>query len=104
MPYDSKLHIPPVNYHLVAAQQEPSTHEKSLTFNVKCLNIFWQNVTPIPEKMTRQKAQEDYEEKPEKREQRGVKLQPWDSRQERNLRHPGPPFRVVHDGLMEEIR
>ena len=40
MPYGSKLHIPPTNYHLLAAQQEPYK-KKSLTLNEKYLRVFW---------------------------------------------------------------
>ena len=28
VPYGSKLHIPPTNYHLLAAQQEPYNNNK----------------------------------------------------------------------------
>ena len=37
VPYGSKLHIPPINYHLLAAQQEP--YKKSLTLNKKYLSF-----------------------------------------------------------------
>ena len=37
--YGSKLHIPPTNYHFLAAQQEP--YKKSLTLNQKCLRTFF---------------------------------------------------------------
>ena len=38
MPYGSKLHIPPTNYHLLAAQQEPYKKAESLT---KYIGVFW---------------------------------------------------------------
>ena len=34
MPYGSKLHIPPTNYHLLAARQEPYKKAKPLTKNI----------------------------------------------------------------------
>ena len=37
MPYGSKQHIPPTNYHLLAAQQEP--YKKSLTLNERYLSF-----------------------------------------------------------------
>ena len=43
LPYGSKLHIPPTNCHLLAAQQKPyikTEGKKSLTLNKKCWRIF----------------------------------------------------------------
>ena len=34
VPYGSKLHIPPTNYHLLAAQQEPYKKAQLLTKNM----------------------------------------------------------------------
>ena len=52
VPYGSKLHIPPTNYHLLATQQEPYKKQK-LTLNEKCLRVFWkksQENGPLAEK------------------------------------------------------
>ena len=67
MPYDSKLHISPANYHLRTAQQEPL--KKSLTLNEKKKKKRElsgekkkkksQENGPLAEKMTSQKEQED---------------------------------------------
>ena len=40
VPYDSKLHILPTNYLLVATQE---LYKKSLTLNKKCLRTFLKN-------------------------------------------------------------
>ena len=52
MLYGSKLHIPPTNYHLLAAQLEP--YEKSLNLNEFCLRVFWREKSqengPLSEK------------------------------------------------------
>ena len=48
----------------------------------------------ISRKMTRQKEQEDEAEKTREETERGIKWQPWDSRQEGNISHPRPPFGV----------
>ena len=62
-PYGSKMHIPPTNYHRLAAQQEPC---KKL--NEKCLKSFWlksQENGTIGRKMTSHKQQDNYAEKQE---------------------------------------
>ena len=43
-------------------------------------------------KMTRQKEQQDSVQKLERRQEKGIKWQPWDSRQEEDIIHPWPPF------------
>ena len=40
--YGRKLHIPPTNYYLLAAQQEP--YKKSLTLNEKLFESFLEKV------------------------------------------------------------
>ena len=61
VPYVSKLHIQPTNYHLLAAQPEP--YKKSLTINDKYLRRFWRNKSqenrPLAEKKTKQKDKKD---------------------------------------------
>ena len=94
MPYGSKLHIPPTNYHLLAAQQEP--YKKSLiTLNEKCLRVFWREQSqengPLAEKWQDRKSKRTRQRKQE-RQERGIKWQPWYSRQEGPLRHPRPSF------------
>ena len=43
--YGSKLHLPPTNWHLLAAQQERyKKQNKQKTSNEKCLRVFWKNV------------------------------------------------------------
>ena len=47
----------------------------------------------VSRKMTRQKEQEDWAEKTREEIGKGIKWQPWDSRQEQqDIRHPWPPF------------
>ena len=71
----SKLHIPPTNYHLLAAQQEPYkklTRNEILEFSgeEKKKSGEW----TISSKMTRQKEQEDYrQKKKEKKKKKGEK-------------------------------
>ena len=51
MPYGSKLHIPPTNYHLLATQQEP--YKKTF------LRVFWgksQENGPLAEKWQKRKS------------------------------------------------
>ena len=55
MPYGSKLHIPPTNYHLLAAQQEP--YKKSLTLNYKYLRVFWKKVRRMDHKQKNDKTE-----------------------------------------------
>ena len=38
--WQQAAHLPPTNYHLLAAQQEPYKKQK-LTLNEKCLRVFW---------------------------------------------------------------
>ena len=47
----------------------------------------------ISRNMTKQKVQEDLAEKQERRWESGIKWQPWDSNQGRDIRPPRPPFR-----------
>ena len=65
MPYGSKLHIPPTNYHLLAAQQEP--YKKSLTLNEKYLRVLWreksQENEPIAEKRQDRKSKRTRQKK-----------------------------------------
>ena len=42
MPYGRKLHIPPTNYHFLAAQQEPYKKKGGVSFNE---NIFGEKKT-----------------------------------------------------------
>ena len=41
VPYGSKMHLPPTNYHLLATQQEP--HTKNPSLNEKCWEKFLEN-------------------------------------------------------------
>ena len=102
MPYGSKLHIyiPPTNYYLLAAQQEPYIFFILNASLQKMLGAFSggggggggedrrMTIRPSAEKRTRQKEQEDWAENPERRYERGLKWQPGD----RDIRHPWPPF------------
>ena len=47
----------------------------------------------ISKKMTRQKEQEDYAEKQERKYKMGMKWQSYDSRQGEDIRHTQPFFR-----------
>ena len=49
------------------------------------------NPPPHTQKKTRQSKQQNQVEKQGKRQERGTKWQPWDSRQERIIRHSCPP-------------
>ena len=40
--YGSKLHIPPTNYHLLAAQQEPNSQQKIAIFLEKIRRMDYQ--------------------------------------------------------------
>ena len=93
MPYGSKLHIPPTNYHLLAAQQEP--YKKSLiTHNEKCLRVFWREQSqengPLAEKSQDTKNKTGQKKKGDKK---GESNDSQDSRQGDKIRHPWPTFK-----------
>ena len=59
VPYGSKLHIPPTNYQLLAAQQEPYKKAQPLTKNIWEFSGKKSGEWTISRKMTWQKEQED---------------------------------------------
>ena len=77
------------------------TIQKSLIFNEIFLSFLISGKKSgewtISRKMTRQKEQEDYAEKTRGEIGTGNKWQPWDSRQEGDIRHPWPPFGALKE-------
>ena len=71
MPYGSKLHIPPTNYHLLAAQQEPYKKAYPLTKNI------WEfsgekkvrRTEPLAEKWQDRKSKRTRQKKQERKSQ-----------------------------------
>ena len=72
---DSKLHIPPANYHLLSAQQEPYKKGYLVKKNVgECSGDRTSEEWTINKKMTRPKEQLDKAEKSKTRDDRKGEL------------------------------
>ena len=83
VPYGSKLHIQPPNYHLLTVQQIQYYQNKKSTI--------WEFSREVGNKKKRQKEQEDQVKKEKKRRrQRRVKSWPWDTQQGGNIGLPWP--------------
>ena len=69
--------------------------QKSLTLNkkIECFLEKSQENGPLAEKWQDRKSKRTRKKRQERRWERGIKWQPWDSREEDDIRHPQPPFR-----------
>ena len=84
VPYGSKLHIQPPNYHLLTVQQTQYYQNK---LKVKYLRIFWRSHEQKDE--TERARGPGKKRKKERRQQRRVKWWPWHTRQGLTSDFPG---------------
>ena len=99
MPYGSKLHIPSPSCSTKAIQKS-----LSLKFMKNHREFSAQKNGPLAEKMTEQNEQQDKAAKHKRRQKGGIKSQPWDSRQEMDIRHHSLPLGAWSDSLLRRLR